>query len=343
MSGLKKEMLTDDEKLDLEEPILNESNQRLTVFPIQYPKIWESYKKQQEAFWKAEEIDFSQDEYEFNKLGEDEQRVIKYILAFFAASDGIVNWNLRERFLNDVKVMEIQTAYTYQMMMESIHGETYSLMLENIIKDPKEKEFLFNAVSTVESVKEMAEWAIKWIDSPKRFAYRVVAFTVVEGVFFSGAFALIFWLKNFRKEGGKSFMNGLVKSNEFIARDEGMHTNFGCDVYALLKHKLTMEEVYEMMDEGVKISKKFTTDAIKCQLIGMSPDLMSEYIEFIADRLLVSLGYSKKYNKSNPFPFMETIGMIKKTNFFESRPTDYAQAYNKDNMAKSELTLLDDF
>jgi ribonucleotide reductase beta subunit family protein with ferritin-like domain len=327
---------------DNDEPILNEENVRFTIFPIKYDSIWKSYKKQLEAFWKAEEIDFGSDHDDFTSLSSDEQEVIKMILAFFAASDGIVNFNLRERFLNEVKIMEAQVAYGFQLMMENIHNETYSLMLQNIISDPNERERLFNAIKTVPCIKSMADWAFKWIESPTSFAFRVVAFAIIEGVFFSGAFATIFWVKKYRNK-GKHFMNGLIKSNELIARDEGSHVDFACLLYSLLRHKLSSKLVYNMMEEAVQISINFSNDAIKCKLIGMNAELMNQYIKYIADRLLVSLGYAKLYNVENPFDFMETIGMIRKTNFFEHRPTEYKSAYGHGNTMVKKITILEDF
>ncbi|ARF09285.1 ribonucleoside diphosphate reductase beta subunit [Catovirus CTV1] len=315
------------------EPILNKENRRFTIFPIKYPKIWELYKKQQSLFWKAEEIDFSKDYDDFKKLNEDEQHFIKMVLAFFAASDGIVNFNLRERFLKDVQIMEAQVAYAWQMMMENIHNESYSQMLENIIKNPVEKERLFNAIQTVPSVKLMADWAFKWIESSKSFAYRLVAFAIIEGVFFSSAFASIFWLKRYRGK-GQHFLNGLIKSNEFISRDEAMHYEFACELYKLLENKLPKEEIYNIMDEAVDISKIFTNDAIPCKLIGMNDELMYQYIEYIGDRLLVMMGYPKKYNKDNPFDFMVTIALPRKSNFFEHRPTDYQSAHKSNTERK---------
>ncbi len=327
--------------LDQDEPILDERNERLTVFPIQYKDIWDLYKIQEAAFWKAEEIDFSKDYDDFqNKLSLDEQYVIKMILAFFAGSDGLVNLNLRKRFLNDIKIMEAQITYGFQMMMEGIHGEVYSLMLDNIIKDSNEKDLLFNAIKTIESVKLITEWGKKWIDSDKSFGYRLIAFAIVEGVFFSSAFATIFWLKKFRG-GGKQFMNGLIKSNDFIARDESMHTNFACLLYSHLKNKIPQKDVFNMIDEALEISKQFARDTIKCQLLGLNSQQMEKYLEYICDRLLVSLGYIKKYNSENPFDFMETIGLNKKTNFFESRPTEYQSAYTSNT--NDELQLLNDF
>jgi len=323
------------------EPILDERNERLTVFPIVYKDIWNLYKIQEAAFWKAEEIDFTRDYDDFeNKLSDDEKYVIKMILAFFAGSDGLVNINLRKRFLNDIKIMEAQIAYSFQMMMEGIHGEVYSLMLDNIIRDPEEKDKLFNAIKTVDSIKMITEWGYKWIESDKSFGYRLIAFAIVEAVFFSSAFATIFWLKKFRAN-GKQFMNGLIKSNDFISRDEGMHAKFACQLYTHIVNKVPQDDVYEMMDEALVISKTFAKETIKCQLLGLNSSEMEKYLEYICDRLLVSLGYSKKYMTENPFDFMETIGLNKKTNFFESRPTEYQSAYTSNSNEK--LVLLDDF
>ncbi len=327
--------------LDMQEPILDEANERFTVFPIQYKDIWDLYKVQEAAFWKAEEIDFSRDYDDFeNKLNDDEKYVIKMILAFFAGSDGLVNLNLRKRFLNDIKIIEAQIAYGYQMMMEGIHGEVYSLMLDNIVKDAQEKDKLFNAIKTIDSVKLISEWGKKWIDSDKSFGYRLIAFAIFEGVIFSSAFVTIYWLKKFRS-GGKQFMNGLIKSNDFIARDESMHANFACALYSHIVNKVPQKEVFEMFDDALEISKNFARDTIKCQLLGLNSEQMEKYLEYICDRLLVSLGYIKKYNTDNPFDFMETIGLNKKTNFFEARPTEYQSAYN--NTSNEELILLDDF
>lgn len=324
------------------EPLLDQSKSRLTTFPIEYPEMWEMYKTQLAAFWKAEEIDFSNDADDFDKLEPNEQRFIKLILAFFAASDGIVNLNLRTRFLNEIQVFEAQVVYTYQMMMENIHGEVYSLMLENIIKDPNEKKHLFNAIQTIPSVKLISDWAHKWIDSNASLANRVVAFAIVEGVFFSGAFASIFWLKKYRSH-GKNIMNGLITSNKFIARDEGMHTVFACMLYKHINNRMTVNQVYDMMDEAVVIAKNFMDDAIPCKLIGINKELMADYIEHIGDRLLVMLGYDKKYNKANPFDFMDTIGLSSKANFFEIRPTEYQTAHNTNNVARHKIKLLSEF
>jgi ribonucleotide reductase beta subunit family protein with ferritin-like domain len=323
------------------EPILNESNKRYTVYPIQYKNIWDSYQKQLASFWKAQEIDFTKDYDDFMELNEDEQRFIKHILAFFAASDGIVNFNISSHFLKEVQIMEALVAYSFQMAMENIHGETYSLMLDNIVRNKEEKETLFRAIETVPSVKAISDWAFKWIDDKEAsFASRLIAFAVIEGVLFSGAFAAIFWIKKY-KSGGRLFMQGLIKSNEFIARDEGMHTDFACEMYSLLRNRLPRDQVLRIVREGVEIAQTFMRDALPVRLIGMNSDHMDRYLEFVADRLLSSLGYTVEWNSKNPFPFMETIGMLQKTNFFESRPTEYQSAHV---LAKSKtFEIVEDF
>lgn len=325
------------------EPILDESNSRFTMYPIQYQGLWDLYQKQLSSFWKPQEIDFSKDYEDFVELSADEQHYIKRVLAFFAASDGIVNFNLSKRFLQEIKIMEAITCYTFQMMIEGIHSETYSLMLDNLIKDPTEKDHLFQSIKTVESVKKLGDWAMHWIESDLSFAHRVVAFAVVEGIFFSGAFASIFWLKRY-KSNGRLFLQGLVKSNEFIARDEGMHVQFACEIYKLLETKLSKEAVFTIIDDGVKVAKIFMKDALPIRLLGMNSESMEQYIECVADRLSMDLGYKKMYNTPNPFVFMETIGMLGKSNFFESRPTDYQSAFNQDNKRTTNLeTFEDDF
>jgi len=325
------------------EPILNEENSRFTTYPIQYKGLWDLYQKQLSSFWKPQEVDLSKDYDDFMELNKDEQHYIKRILAFFAASDGIVNFNLSKRFLQEIKIMEATTCYTFQMMMENIHGEMYSLMLDNLIKDSSEKEDLFNSIKTVESVKSLSDWAMEWIDSDLSFAHRVIAFAVVEGIFFSGAFASIFWIKRY-KSNGRLFLQGLVKSNEFIARDEGMHVDFACEIYKLLKDKLDKDIVYKIIDNGVKVAKKFMDEALPIRLIGMNSLSMGEYLEYVADRLIVELGYKKYYNVTNPFTFMETIGMLDKTNFFESRSNSYQSAFNQESNRNSNLkTFEDDF
>lgn len=324
------------------EPLLDPNNARFTIYPIKYPTIWELYMKQLAAFWKAQEIDFSNDKTDFDQLTEGEQHFIKRVLAFFAASDGIVNFNINERFLQDVQIMEARVTYMFQMAMENIHGESYSLMLDNIVRDKAEKEFLFNAIETIPSVKMMSDWAMKWIKSDLSFAHRLIGFAVVEGIFFSGAFAAIFWMKKY-KGTGKLFMQGLVKSNEFIARDEGLHTIFACTLYELLQKKLDYVSVLEIVEEGVAIAKTFMSDALPIRLIGMNEDQMKQYIEYVADTLLVNLGYEKHYKVTNPFVFMETIGMLQKTNFFESRPTEYQSAHIFNTDKNKDFSISDDF
>lgn len=324
------------------EPILDPKNSRLTVYPITYPTIWESYQKQLASFWKAQEIDFSKDYDDFLTLNEDEQHFVKMILAFFSASDGIVNWNLGSRFLHDIQIMEARIAYTFQMMMENIHGETYSLMLDNIVRNREEKTRLFNAVSTVDSVRMMKEWAESWIHSEKSFAHRVIAFAVVEGIFFCSSFAGIFWLKKY-KGSGRNFMTGLVKSNEFISRDEGLHTLFACSIYGLLQHRLPKEEVLAIVTEGVDIATVFARESLATRLLGMNSESMEVYIRYVADTLLVNLGYEKHYHAQNPFGFMESIGLLQKTNFFESRPTEYQSASVFNSSKSVSIEISDDF
>jgi ribonucleoside-diphosphate reductase subunit M2 len=326
------------------EPILDPSNSRLTTFPIQYPDIWAFYKQSVSMFWKPEEVDFSKDYDDFIKLSGDEQYFIKMILAFFAASDGIVNFNLRQRFTNDVKILEALVCYDFQVFMESIHGECYSLMLESLIKDPVEKDKLFNAVSTVPAVKMMKDWSFKWIEDEKSsFAHRLLAFACVESIHFSGVFASIFWFKLFNNK-GKSILNGLCKSNEFISKDEKMHTEFACLLYSKLNNKLPYETVKTIVKEAVEVGQNFMTESLPVRLIGMNSDLMKTYIEYIADRLVVSLGYEKIYNSKNPFPFMEAIGLTGKANFFETTESSYQSSRNAvNNKALSNLVISDDF
>ena len=313
---------------DNNEPLLKGNHTRLTMYPIEHQDIWEMYKTQQSCYWKAEEIDFSNDARDFETLDEKEKHFLKWILAFFAASDGIVNFNLITKFMNEVKVLEVQVLYSFQIMMENIHSEVYSLMLDNIIKDKQEKDHLFNAIETIPSVKKMADWAFKWSNSSKPYPHRLIAFALVEGVFFSGAFAVIFWFKKFKNK-GEMFLQGLTKSNEFISRDEGMHCDAACLFYSKIKNKLDVETVYEIVTEAVDVSTEFMDSSLPYDLLGMNAKSMGEYIQFIADRLLVALNYPKKYNTKNPFKFMETIGLPGKTNFFEMRATEYQDAHIK--------------
>jgi ribonucleotide reductase beta subunit family protein with ferritin-like domain len=321
------------------EPILNPENSRFTVFPIQYKSVWDSYEKQLACFWKAQEIDFSKDHTDFMAMSSDEQQFIKMILAIFSSLDGIINLNLGERFMRDVQIMEAKIAYAFQMMMEGIHGTVYSMMLDNIIRDSLEKNRLFNAIKEIQSVKMISDWAFKWIDSSESFAKRLIAFAFIEGVLFSGAFACIFWIKKYK---GDQFLQGLVRSNTLISRDEGLHTDFACELYALLKNKLSIDDVKNIIDDGVKVTKIFMSDTLPCRLIGMNSDMMNSYIEYTADRLIVSLGYNKIYNKENPFTFMNTIGMDSKINFFETRSFDYQDSHVF-NASKGTIQITDDF
>jgi len=319
------------------EYLLNPENNRLTVYPIKNESIWKSYKKQQAALWTAEEIDFSKDYNDFCKLNNNEQHFIKMILAFFSSSDTIVNINLSERFLNDVKIREAIVAYTWQMMMESIHSETYSLQIDNIVRDPEEKDKLFNAIKEYPCITEKAAWAVKWIESNESFAMRLLAFAIVEGVFFSGSFCSIFWLKK------RNVMPGLCASNELIARDEGMHCEFAVMLFSMLSNKPDESDVHAMFQDAVEIERKFICESLPCALLGMNSDSMTQYIKFVADRLLVDLGYNKFFNVSNPFDFMESISVEGKTNFFESRPTQYQKASVLNKTKENTFVLTDDF
>ena len=303
-----------------EEYLLNSENKRYTVHPIREIEMFQMYKTAMAAYWTPEEIDFSGDYEDFIKLNDDAQHFIKTILAFFAASDGLVNENLMDRFTNEVQIMEALMFYNFQIMMENIHGETYSLMLDNITRDKEEKDTLLNAIENFECIKKKAEWMKKWMSSNSPFVQRVIAFACVEGIFFSGSFAAIFWLKK------QNVMPGLCDSNELIARDEGMHTEFACLIKKKCTTKLEEEIVHEIFKEAVEIEKEFMCDSLPCAMIGMNKDKMSDYIEYVADRLLLMLDYKKMWNTKNPFDFMESISMQGKTNFFESRPTQYQKA-----------------
>lgn len=306
---------------DLHEPILESNNSRFVLFPIQHDDIWSFYKKAEASFWTAEEIDLSQDLTDWeNKLTNDEKHFIKHVLAFFAASDGIVNENLAEHFLSEVQYTEAKFFYGFQIAIENIHSETYSLLIDTYIKKTEEKKYLFNAIDTMDCVKRKADWALRWIDKGS-YAERLVAFAAVEGIFFSGSFCSIFWLKK------RGLMPGLTFSNELISRDEGLHCDFACLLYTKhLVNRLTKKQVREIIMDAVAIEKEFVTDAIPVRLIGMNSDLMSQYIEFVADRLLVELGNEKEYHTSNPFDFMEMISLQGKSNFFEKRVGEYQKA-----------------
>ena len=301
------------------ELLLRENKDRFVILPINYPKIWEQYKKHEASFWTAEEIDLSGDQKDWVNLNDGERHFISHVLAFFAASDGIVNENLAVNFMSEVQLPEARCFYGFQIMMENIHSETYALLIDTYIKDPKEKDRLFHAIDTIPAVKRKAEWALRWIENGT-FAERLVAFAAVEGIFFSGSFCSIFWLKK------RGLMPGLTFSNELISRDEGMHCEFACLLYSMLSAKLSKDEVFGIIGDAVEIEKEFITEALPVKLIGMNADLMKQYIEFVADRWLSELGYPKMFNTTNPFDFMEMISLQGKTNFFEKRVGDYQKS-----------------
>jgi len=295
------------------EPILKENNNRFVIFPIEYHDIWDFYKKAEASFWTAEEVDLSSDLHDWHhKLTEDERYFISHVLAFFAASDGIVNENLALNFIQEVQYAEARCFYGFQIMIENIHAEMYSLLIDTYIKVPQEKDRLLRAMDTIDCVQKKAQWALTWIES-KNFAERLIAFAAVEGIFFSGSFCALFWLKK------RGLMPGLTFSNELISRDEGLHCDFACLLYVNhIQYKLAEETVYHIIQDAVAIEKEFVTDALPVRLIGMNAPLMCQYIEFVADRLLVTLGYTKIWNASNPFDFMELISLQGKTNFLNA-------------------------
>lgn len=333
----------EEKRKDKEEELLNEKNYRLAIKPIdnKYKTLWDIYKKYVEAFWTPEMVDFNQDQYDFQKLDPNIQHFIKMVLAFFAGADSIVIENIDSNFTK-ITVREALVAYSFQESIENIHGEVYADMLINIITNSVERDELINAFKTVPSIKQMIGWGRKWISSKRRLAFSIVAFTIFEGLMFSGAFASIYWLKKIL---GEDKMKGLVQSNNYIAKDEGMHTTFGFEIYKHIVHKLSNDEMYSIINEAVEISKSFTIDAIKVELIGMNVKLMNKYIEYVADRILVGLGYEKLYNTTIPdqFQFMETIGFLNKDNFFERRSTDYQLAHNSDNKANWEFNTIDNY
>lgn len=303
------------------EPLLQEDGNRYVMFPIQDQSIWQMYKKQVECFWRAEEIDLSKDTADWDSLHKDEKYFISMILAFFAASDGIVLENLAARFMGEVQLSEARAFYGFQIAMENVHSECYSLLIDSYIKDREEKTLLFNAINNFPCIKKKADWAIKWIhDKRSSFATRLIAFACIEGIFFSGAFCSIYWLKK------RGLMPGLTFSNELISRDEALHTEFAVLLYSKLNKKVSKAKVVEIIKEAVDIEKEFICDALPCRLIGMNSELMCQYIEFVADRLSLQLGYDKIYDTKNPFDFMEMISIEGKTNFFEKRVAEYALA-----------------
>jgi ribonucleoside-diphosphate reductase beta chain len=320
------------------EPILQENPNRFTLFPIMKPKLFQQYKNHLSVFWTTEEVDLSKDLKDWEKLTKNERYFIKNILAFFAGSDGIVQENLAARFMNEIQLPEARNFYSVQLMMEAIHSEQYSLLIDTYIDDKEEKQHLFKATESIPCVKLKADWAKKWIESPtENFATRLIAFAVVEGIFFSGSFCAIYWIKE------RGLMPGLTTSNEFIARDEGLHTTFACSLYEEIVHKVPKEKVHAIIREAVEIEKEFITKSLPCDMIGMNATLMSQYIEFCADRLSTQLGYPKIYNSQNPFDFMERISLEGKDNFFEKRVTNYAKSGVGKTREEMKFTLDEDF
>ena len=319
------------------EPILKENKDRFVIFPIKHHDLWEWYKKCEASFWTAEEIDLHQDLTDWStKLNDDEKFFIKHILAFFAASDGIVNENLAENFVNEVQYSEAKFFYGFQIMMENIHSETYSLLIDTYVKDDAEKDKLFNAIETFPAIKKKADWALKWIESDS-FAERLIAFAGVEGIFFSGAFCSIFWLKK------RGLMPGLTFSNELISRDEGVHCDYAVDLHNNhLVNKVPKERITQILTDALDIEKEFITESLPVSLIGMNAKLMTQYLEFVTDRLLVELNCDKVYNATNPFEFMDMISLQGKTNFFEKRVSEYQKAGVLNNDTRSEEISFDE-
>jgi len=321
------------------EPLLDPNDDRFTMFPIKYGDIWEMYKKAEASFWTAEEVDLSDDMVHWNKLNNDEKHFIKHILAFFAASDGIVLENLGVRFMGEVQFPEARAFYGFQIAIENIHSEMYSLLIDAYVKDAKEKTYLFQAIQNIPCIAKKADWAFKWIESSADFAERLIAFACIEGIFFSGSFCSIYWLKK------RGLMPGLTFSNELISRDEGLHRDFACLLYSYINKKPNESVVRQIVKEAVEIEKEFVCDALPCALVGMNADLMSEYIEYVADHLLGQLGMAKEYNATNPFDWMELISLQGKTNFFEKRVGEYQKSgvMNSLNAEAAKFSLDEDF
>lgn len=314
-----------------DEVLLGSSNDRFVLFPIKYQDIWEMYKKAMASFWTAEEIDLYQDLKDWEGLNDDEKHYIKHILAFFSASDGIVNENLALRFYNDVQIPEARSFYGFQIAMENIHAETYGLLIDTYIKDKQEKNYLFKAIDNIPCIQKKADWALKWIYNNESFALRLIAFAAIEGIFFSGSFCSIFWLKK------RGLMPGLTFSNELISRDEGLHTDFACLLYrGYLQNKPDEKVVRELIVEAVDFEKEFISEALPVSLIGMNAKLMQQYIEFVADRLMLELGHKEIYGSSNPFDWMELISLQGKTNFFEKRVSEYQKAGVMESLKRSD-------
>lgn len=321
------------------EPILQTNDNRFVLYPIKHNDIWEFYKRAEASFWTAEELDFSQDLKDWDNMNEGEKHFISHVLAFFAASDGIVNENLAENFINQVQYTEAKFFYGFQIAIENIHSEVYSLLIDTYIEDEAAKSKLFRAIETMDCIKQKAEWALRWIESGT-FQEQLIAFAAVEGIFFSGSFCSIFWLKK------RGLMPGLSTSNEFISRDEGMHCDFACLLYNNhITNKLPIQKIQKIIADAVEIEKEFITESLPVRLIGMNSELMKQYIEYVADRLLVELNCPKLYQATNPFDFMELISLDGKTNFFEKRVSEYQMAgvLNQKAHAKTEFTLNEDF
>ena len=332
------DVVEDFKSLVIEEPLLKKNPHRFVILPIQYDDIWQMYKKAEASFWTAEEVDLSKDLVHWENLKPEEKYFISHVLAFFAASDGIVNENLVERFMQEVQIPEARCFYGFQIAIENIHSEMYSLLIDTYIRDPAEKERLFNAIETVPAVKKKAEWALNWIAADKAsYAERIIAYASVEGIFFSGSFAAIFWLKK------RGLMPGLTFSNELISRDEGLHTDFACLMFRHLVNKPTEERIKEIICEAVQIETEFLTEALPVRLIGMNCHLMTVYIQYVADRLLTELECSKVFNVENPFDFMENISLDGKTNFFEKRVGEYQKAGVMNKADDRKFTLDADF
>ena len=318
---------------DEDEELLKKNESRFVLFPIKYNDIYDEYKKAESAFWTANEIDLSKDMNDWEKLQESEQNFIKNIIGFFAGSDGIIMENLAVRFLNEIEVPEVRAFYSYQIFNENVHSETYSLLIDTYIKDSDEKLKIFQSIQNIPCVYKKAKWAYKWIENKEvNFATRLVAFSIVEGIFFSGSFCAIYWLKK------RGLMPGLTFSNELISKDEGMHCHFACLLYTYMKNKLKPEIIYEMIHDAVEIEKEFITESIPCEMIGMNATMMKQYIEFVSDRLLIQLGYEKQWNTENPFDFMELISLRPKSNFFEIRVGEYAKSNIAENNEQLEFT-----
>lgn len=327
-----------DQKKEQMEPLQMEPKNKYSFFPIQYPDIYEMYRKQMACFWTKDEIDFSKDSKDFESLTENEKFFIESIIAFFASSDFIVNINIGERFIKDVKINEAICVYDFQKLIENIHSEVYGILIETYVKDPKKKNKILQAVETIPCIKKKKDWAFKWIGSDEKFSKRLIAFAIVEGIFFSGSFCAIFWLKN---RGG--LLPGLITSNEFISRDEGMHCDFACLLYSKIVNRIDEKEVKGIFKEAVDIEKEFIIESIPSALIGINAESMSEYIEFVADRLILQLGYSKIYGTRNPFPWMDTINVDSKGNFFETRISQYQKASVLNDTEAGNFEIVDEF